>query len=77
MDSFFLFKVILIVVVAGIILARLAKHFEEAKLKKENPEAWVRLKEIENAEKQRKHEKKAMGMKIGWSIGSWIFRHWQ
>ena len=45
----FVFWLILIV---GVLCA-LTKYWRDAKLRRENPEAWVRLKEIEN-DKQRR-----------------------
>jgi len=63
-------------IVIVVVLCALTKHWRDAKLRKENPQAWVRLKEIENDRQRRLHEKKTMRTKIGWSIASLIFRNW-
>lgn len=68
----FVFWLILIV---GVLCA-LTKYWRDAKLRRENPEAWVRLKEIENDKLRRRHEKKIMRTKIGWSIAGWLFKNY-
>jgi hypothetical protein len=63
----------LILAVAAVYRA-VHKAREEKDLRERSPEAYIRLKEIENDEKRRKHEKTLAGMKVGWSIVGWLFK---
>jgi len=64
-------------VLIGIGIARmLYKAHKEEELRKQDPAAYVRLKEIQNDAEQRKHESKMAGMKFGQVIAGWFFhRH--
>lgn len=74
----FVFWLLLGLIVFGAVASRVKKHLAEAKLREEDPSAWVRLKEIENDKLRRRHEKKIMRTKIGWSVASWLFKnYWQ
>jgi uncharacterized membrane protein YciS (DUF1049 family) len=64
----------LILFVVGLLIAKqIHKAMVERSLRQRDPQAYVRLKEIENQEKQRQHDKKMAGIKLGQVIGRWFF----
>jgi uncharacterized membrane protein YciS (DUF1049 family) len=67
-------EICLILFFVGLIIAyQIHKAMVERDLRQRDPQAYVRLKEIENQEKQRQHDKKMAGMKLGQVIGRWFF----
>jgi len=67
---------IVFITVLGCVLS-IAKHLHEAskdaQLRK-NPEIWLRNEELKAAEKQRQHERKQAGMKVGGNLGMILLR---
>jgi hypothetical protein len=57
-------------------IAALAKQFMDEKLRRESPEIWLQQKRLEEAEKQREHERKQARYRIGGAVGSTLLRHW-
>ena len=47
---------------------------QDAELRRTNPELWLRMKELESAEKQRQHERTQAGVKAGTSIATWLLK---
>ena len=51
------------------ITCRHQQESKDAEFRRTNPEIWLRKQELEEAEKQRQHERKQAGMKAGGNIG--------
>jgi hypothetical protein len=68
------FAVVLVIGVIAAVMLSIKKSTDEAALRKENPEVWMRKKELDYQDKQRKHERARMGFSIGSVIASALFR---
>jgi hypothetical protein len=63
----------LLLFAAAVIGRLIYKAYQESELRRQDPQAYVRLKEIEDQKEKRKHESKMAGMKLGQTIGRWFF----
>jgi len=57
-----------------IIAHKVHRASQDDELRKTNPDVWIRKKEVENAEKQRKHERRQGRMKVGGFIGMTLWK---
>ncbi|HEV3385972.1 MAG TPA: hypothetical protein VG097_14230 [Gemmata sp.] len=64
--------VFVVIVIIGVI-ARVCKEQEEKKFRESNPEAWVRLKELEHEKEKMKHERTKFCANIGTAIARFFF----
>jgi hypothetical protein len=53
---------------------RLYQASQNAELRRTNPDLWMRKKELEEAEKQRQHERRQARMKAGGTIGMMLWK---
>jgi hypothetical protein len=59
---------VFLVIVAICVIAHFCKKEEERKLRESNPEAWVRLKELEHEKEKMKHDRNKTCANIGTAI---------